>query len=98
MSGLTTTGATVIADLINATEGVLIWRAIIQWIGGIGIIVVALAVLPMLKIGGMQLFRTESSDKHSKILPSATHIAIGISMIYLFLTFICFYLFSIIWI
>ena len=62
MSGITTTGATVIVDLDNAPPGILLWRALLQWLGGIGIIVTAVAVLPMLKVGGMQLFRMESSD------------------------------------
>ena len=63
MSGLTTTGATVIVGLQEAPPGVLIWRAILQWLGGIGIIATAIAILPALGVGGMQLFRTESSDR-----------------------------------
>lgn len=89
MSGLTTTGATILTDLDNTAPGILLWRAILQWLGGIGIIVMALAVLPMLKIGGMQLFRTESSDKSHKILPRATQLSGAISGTYILLTFIC---------
>lgn len=63
VSGITTTGATVLTGLRDLPEGVLIWRAILQWIGGIGIIVTAMAIWPVLGIGGMQLFRLESSDK-----------------------------------
>ena len=59
-SGITTTGATVINNLESTSHGILIWRALLQWLGGVGIIVMALAVLPMLSIGGMQLFKTES--------------------------------------
>ena len=65
-SGITTTGSTILIGLDNLPKGVLLWRAILQWIGGIGIIVTAMAVLPMLKIGGMQLFRLESSDMGEK--------------------------------
>lgn len=89
MSALTTTGATVLVGLDDMPPGILIWRAILQWLGGIGIIVMALAILPMLKIGGMQLFRTESSDKSDKILPKATQISSAIGTIYLSFTIIC---------
>src|SRR5690606_38112417 len=67
MSGLTTTGSTVIVGLAEQQKGVLLWRAMLNWIGGIGIIAVAVAVLPVLRIGGMQLFRMESSDRSEKV-------------------------------
>ena len=67
MSGITTTGSTIITDLDNAPKGILIWRAILQWLGGIGVIVMAITVLPLLNVGGMQLFRMESSDTAEKI-------------------------------
>ena len=89
MSGLTTTGSTVIKDLDDAPSGVLIWRALLQWLGGIGIIVMAIAVLPMLRVGGMQLFRMESSDQSEKALPRAAQIATAIGVIYLALSCIC---------
>lgn len=89
MSGLTTTGGTVIVGLDNAPPGILLWRALLQWMGGIGIIAMAVAVLPMLRVGGMQLFRLESSDKSEKVLPRAAQIASGISLIYVALTMIC---------
>lgn len=89
MSGLTTTGATVIVGLDSAPPGLLLWRGLLQWIGGIGIVVMSLAVLPMLQIGGMQLFRMESSDTSEKILPRATQIAGSITAIYAALTTIC---------
>ena len=89
MSGLTTTGATVIYGLDNAPPGILLWRALLQWFGGIGIIVMAIAVLPMLNVGGMQLFRLESSDTSEKILPRAAEIAGSIAKIYLFISLIC---------
>ena len=89
MSGLTTTGSTVITNLSSAPKSVLLWRALLQWMGGIGIIVTAIAVLPMLQIGGMQLFRTESSDSSEKILPRAAQIAGQISLLYAALSLLC---------
>jgi trk system potassium uptake protein TrkH len=89
MSGITTTGSTVIVDLDHAPPGILLWRAILQWLGGIGIIVMSLAILPILSVGGMQLVRAESSDLSEKILPRAAQIASAISLIYLGLTLLC---------
>jgi len=89
MSGITTTGATVITDLDNAPPGILLWRALLQWLGGIGIIVTAVAMLPMLKVGGMQLFRMENSDTTDKVLPRAAQISTAIGSIYFILTAIC---------
>ena len=85
MSGVTTTGATVIVGLDHAPPGILLWRAILQWLGGIGIIVMAVAILPILQVGGMQLFRVEAFDA-DKVLPRAAQIAGGISIVYVFLT------------
>jgi len=89
MSGITTTGATVIIDLDIAPPGILLWRALLQWLGGIGIIVTAVALLPMLKVGGMQLFRMESSDTSEKVLPRTAQISAAIGSIYSVLTAIC---------
>ena len=90
MSGVTTTGSTVIVGLDTAPPGLLLWRALLQWLGGIGIIVMAISVLPMMRVGGMQLFRLESSDTSSeKVLPRAAEIASSIGLIYLALTLIC---------
>jgi trk system potassium uptake protein TrkH len=89
MSGITTTGSTVLVGLDEAPPGILLWRALLQWMGGIGIIVMAVAVLPLLQVGGMQLFRMESSDASEKALPRVTQIAVGISLIYLGLTGVC---------
>ena len=86
MSGITTTGATVILNLDTVPPGLLLWRALLQWLGGIGIIVMALAVLPMLRVGGMQLFRMESSDQSEKAFPRAAQVAAVIGIIYLGLT------------
>ena len=89
MSGLTTTGSTVLIGLDNTPEGILLWRALIQWLGGIGIVAVAIAVLPALRVGGMQLFRTESSDRSEKVLPRAQQIAKAIGGVYVGLTLLC---------
>ena len=89
MSGLTTTGATIITDLENAPPGILLWRALLQWFGGIGIIVMAISVLPMLNVGGMQLFRLESSDTSEKILPRTAQIAGSITRLYFGITLAC---------
>ncbi|MEL7152960.1 MAG: potassium transporter TrkG, partial [Pseudomonadota bacterium] len=89
MSGLTTTGATVLSGLDQLPAGILLWRGILQWLGGIGIIVVAMVFLPELRVGGMQIFRSEGFDTFGKILPRATEIASRISVVYVALTMIC---------
>ena len=89
MSGITTTGSTIIANLDNSPKSILMWRAILQWLGGIGIIVMAITILPLLKIGGMQLFKKESSDTTEKILPKTREVTLIISIIYLTLTLVC---------
>jgi trk system potassium uptake protein TrkH len=89
MSGLTTTGSTVFSGLETLPRGALLWRAMMQWFGGIGIIVVALAFLPNLKVGGMQLFRSEAFDTFGKILPRAGEIAASVSWVYVGLTAAC---------
>jgi trk system potassium uptake protein len=88
-SGITTTGATVMTGLDFAPPGLLLWRSLLQWLGGIGIIVMGVAVLPLLNVGGMQLFRTESSDRSDKILPRAGQLASAIGVIYLLFTLAC---------
>ncbi len=89
MSALTTTGSTVLSGLDEMPEGVLLWRSMLQWFGGIGIIVVAMAFLPELRIGGMQIFRSEAFETMGKVLPRAAEIAGQISWIYLALTITC---------
>ncbi len=86
MSGLTTTGSTVLTGLEGLPEGLLLWRGLMQWFGGIGIIVVAMVFLPELRIGGMQIFRSEAFETSGKILPRAAEIASRITVIYVFLT------------
>jgi trk system potassium uptake protein TrkH len=95
MSGITTTGSTVVTNLDAAPKSILIWRAIMQWLGGVGIIVMAITVLPLLKVGGMQLFKIESSDKPEKILPRTSRVAFIIISTYLVLTFCCAFFYKI---
>jgi trk system potassium uptake protein TrkH len=89
MSGITTTGATIITDLDNSPKSILLWRAIMQWLGGIGIVVMAITILPLLKVGGMQLFKMEGPDSTEKILPRTIEVATIIISIYLILTMLC---------
>ncbi len=89
MSGLTTTGSTVLSGLDTLPRGLLLWRGVLQWLGGIGIIVVAMVFLPELRVGGMQIFRSEGFETMGKILPRAQEIAGQISLIYVFLTVVC---------
>lgn len=88
-SGLTTTGSTVLVGLDKMAPGILLWRSLLQYIGGIGIIVVAIAVLPFLRVGGMQLLRTESSDRMDKVLPRAREISTATGLIYVALSILC---------
>lgn len=83
VSGLTTTGATVYTGLDTAPRGILLWRSILEWIGGIGIIVFSMTILPFLRVGGMQLFRSESSDNSEKILPHVHQITGATMAVYL---------------
>ncbi len=96
MSGITTTGSTVLSNLEQHPRAVLFWRSLLQWLGGIGFIVMAVALLPFLKIGGMRLFQSESSDWSDKALPRSGSIAKRICLIYVGLTGLCalFYLFG----
>ncbi len=90
MSGLTTTGSTVIEGLDTAPPGILLWRGLLQWLGGIGIIVMAVAILPMLKVGGMQLFKLEGSEASEKILPRAAELSGAITRLYIIISIACF--------
>ena len=89
MSGITTTGATIISDLDSSPKSILLWRAIMQWLGGIGIVVMAITILPLLKVGGMQLFKMEGPDSTEKILPRTIEVAAIIISTYIVLTFLC---------
>jgi trk system potassium uptake protein len=88
-SGFTTTGSTVITGLDQYPPGLLLWRSLTQWMGGVGIIVMAIMMLPFLRVGGMQLFRTESSERSDKIFPRAVQMGRWIGSTYLFLTLLC---------
>jgi len=96
ISGITTTGSTVITNLNELPKGILIWRSLLQWFGGIGIIVLALAILPTLQIGGMQLLHMEHDDPYEKTLPKINQYVLFILLIYIFLSFVCafFYFFN----
>ena len=89
MSGITTTGSTIITDLDNAPKGILLWRAILQWLGGIGIILMAITLMPIMNIGGMQLFKISSNDNAEKILPKSKEISLRLIIIYSTLTLAC---------
>ena len=89
MSGITTTGSTIITDLNSTPKAILLWRAILQWLGGIGIIVMAITLMPTMNVGGMQLLKISSTDGSEKILPKTKEISIRLIMIYVALTFLC---------
>ena len=89
MSGITTTGSTIISNLENAPKGILLWRALLQWLGGIGIIVMAITLMPIMNVGGMQLFKISNNDSSEKILPRSKEIALRLIYIYSSLTFLC---------
>ncbi|MDC0401125.1 TrkH family potassium uptake protein [Candidatus Pelagibacter sp.] len=89
MSGITTTGSTIITNLESAPRSILLWRAMLQWLGGIGIIVMAITLMPIMNVGGMQLFRISNNDSSEKILPKSKEIALRLIYVYLALTIIC---------
>ena len=89
MSGITTTGSTIITNLNDSPKAILFWRAILQWLGGIGIIVMAITLMPIMNVGGMQLFKISTNDKSEKILPKSKEISIRLILIYSGLTFLC---------
>lgn len=89
MSGLTTFGGTVFSNLDQLPQSILLWRSMLQWIGGVGFVVLAVAILPKLNVGGMKLFQSEASEKN-KDIPKATTIAKNIVGVYIFLTIACF--------
>jgi len=89
ISGLTTTGATVLVGLDALPPGILLWRSLLQWIGGVGIVLMAILILPFLRVGGMQLFRAESSDRSEKVVPRPFQLAVRIGWTYLSLTVAC---------
>jgi len=94
MSGLTATGSSAIADLSLAPPGILLWRGLLNALGGAGIIVVALVMLPFLSVGGMQLFRTESSDRSEKLFPRIDQIAGATIAVYSGLIMLCVFVYA----
>jgi len=89
MSGITTTGSTIISNIEIMPRGILFWRAILQWLGGIGIIVMAITLMPIMNVGGMQLFKISNNDSSEKILPKSKEIALRLIFIYTALTASC---------
>ena len=89
MSGITTTGSTIISNLESMPKGILLWRAILQWLGGIGIIIMAITLMPIMNVGGMQLFKISNNDSSEKILPKSKEIALRLIYIYSGLTALC---------
>ena len=95
MSGITTTGSTIISNLDEAPKSILLLRAMLQWLGGIGIIVMAITLMPIMNVGGMQLFKISSNDSSEKILPKSKEISLRLIYVYLSLTFLCAFTYSI---
>ena len=89
MSGITTTGSTIISNLDEMPKSILLWRAILQWLGGIGIIIMAITLMPIMNVGGMQLFKISNNDSSEKILPKSKEIALRLIYIYTSLTILC---------
>lgn len=89
VSGMTTTGTTVIEGIDGLPLGTNLWRAILQWLGGLGIVIVAMLFLPVMKVGGMQFFRSEGFDTLGKVLPRALDISSALIQIYVWLTVAC---------
>ena len=89
MSGITTTGSTIISNLEVAPRSILLWRAMLQWLGGIGIIVMAITLMPIMNVGGMQLFKISSNDSSEKLLPKSKEISLRLIYVYLTLTTLC---------
>lgn len=90
VSGITTTGSTVIVGIEYLPKDVLLWRSLLNWIGGVGVIGMAIAIMPFLRVGGMRLFKTESSEWSDKALPRAQSLMAMILYAYLILSLFCF--------
>ena len=89
MSGITTTGSTIMSEILSFDRPILLWRALMQWVGGLGILSLGLILLPFLRIGGMQLFKMEGPDNTEKILPRTIEVATIIISTYIILTVVC---------
>ncbi len=100
MSGLTTTGTTIIPSIDDLPKGILLWRGVLQWLGGLGIVIVAMLFLPVMRVGGMQFFQNEGFDTMGKVLPRWMDIAGGLLNVYFFVTgaaIVVFYLLGMTW-
>lgn len=95
VSGVTTTGSTVMSGLDDTPRGILMWRAVLQALGGVGFVVTAMALLPMLKVGGMQLYQSESSEQGEKQLRSTAEFALATLGVYVGLMALCFFFYSV---
>ena len=89
MSGITTTGATILNNLESSPKGILVWRSMLQWLGGIGVILMAITLMPIMNIGGMQLLKISAYDTSEKILPKSKEISKTLITVYISLTFLC---------
>ena len=89
MSGITTTGSTILTNLNETPKAILLWRAMLQWLGGIGIIVMAITLMPIMNIGGMQLFVISTSNTPEKILPKSKEVSVRLILVYIALTITC---------
>ena len=90
MSGVTTTGSTIVTNLDDAPPGALLWRSMLQWFGGVGIVIMAFSVLPALRVGGMQIFKSEAWDTSEKFIANAAQYSVALTGIYIFFTTLCF--------
>ena len=89
MSGITTTGATILNNLESSPKGILVWRSMLQWLGGIGVILMAITLMPIMNIGGMQLLKISAYDTSEKILPKSKEISKTLITVYIFNFFVC---------
>ena len=89
MSGIKTTGATILSNIESSPKGILVWRSMLQWLGGIGVILMAITLMPIMNIGGMQLLKISSYDTSEKILPKSKEISLRLITVYISLTFLC---------
>jgi len=95
MSGITTTGATILNNIESSPKGILLWRSMLQWLGGIGVILMAITLMPIMNIGGMQLLKISSYDTSEKVLPKSKEISLRLITVYVSLTFLCAFFYKI---
>ena len=94
VSGITTTGSTVLTGLETLPPGILLWRSMLQWVGAVGVVLMAMVMLPFLGVGGMALFQTESSEQSGRIVPRSRHFVAYIAIVYSTLTVLCLVLYA----